>query len=88
MNFHLNDAQKALVNLADRLGREAFAPKAARWDRDHEYPHENVETLRRNITCPCEKAGRAMPRNCLVGALLGILLAGTAVGEGGAPAQA
>lgn len=46
MDFQLNEEQKMLVNLADRMGREEFAPKAARWDRNHEYPHENVESLR------------------------------------------
>ena len=46
MDFQLDAGQKALVDLADRIGREEFAPKAARWDRDHEYPHENVAVLR------------------------------------------
>ena len=46
MDFQLGDAQKMLVDLADRMGREEFAPKAARWDRNHEYPHENVEAPR------------------------------------------
>ena len=47
MNFQLDEEQKRLVELADQLGREEFAPKAARWDRNHEYPYENVETMRR-----------------------------------------
>lgn len=47
MDFQLNEEQKILVGLAERMGREPFAPKAARWDRNHEYPHENVEALRR-----------------------------------------
>jgi len=46
MDFQLNEAQNLLVELADRMGREQFAPKAARWDREHEYPYENVEALR------------------------------------------
>lgn len=46
MNFQLDDDQTKLVELADRIGREQFAPKAARWDRNHEYPYENVEVLR------------------------------------------
>ena len=73
MNFHLDDAQKALVALADRLGREEFAPKAARWDRDHEYPHENVETLRRagllGMTIPKKFGG---PERPLLDAVLAI----------------
>lgn len=47
MDFQLNESQKELVALADRLGREEFAAKAARWDENHEYPHENVEVLRK-----------------------------------------
>ena len=47
MNFQLSEEQKMLVDLANRLGRDEFASKAARWDREHEYPHENVEVLRR-----------------------------------------
>lgn len=46
MDFQLSEEQKMLVDLADRMGREQFAPKAARWDRKHEYPHENVQALR------------------------------------------
>ena len=45
VDFQLNEEQKMLVDLAERMGREQFAPKAARWDRNHEYPHENVEAL-------------------------------------------
>lgn len=45
MDFQLTDAQKALVERADRVGREYFAPKAAHWDRTREYPHENIPIL-------------------------------------------
>ena len=65
MDFQLNDAQKMLVELADRLGREQFAPKAARWDREHAYPHENVEVLRRagllGMTIPKALGGPERP---------------------------
>lgn len=65
MDFQLNEAQKMLAELADRLGREAFAPKAARWDRNHEYPHENVEVLRRagllGMTIPKKFGGPERP---------------------------
>jgi len=65
MDFKLNEAQNMLVDLADRLGREEFAPKAARWDRDHEYPHENVELLRRagllGMTIPKKFGGPERP---------------------------
>ena len=65
MDFQLNEEQKILVDLADRMGREEFAPKAARWDRNHEYPHENVEALRRagllGMTIPKKFGGPERP---------------------------
>ena len=65
MDFQLNEEQKMLVGLADRMGREEFAPKAARWDRNHEYPHENVEALRRagllGMTIPKKFGGPERP---------------------------
>jgi len=65
MDFRLDEAQSMLVGLADRMGREAFAPKAARWDRGHEYPHENVEALRRagllGMTIPKKFGGPERP---------------------------
>lgn len=65
LNFQLSDDQKMLVELADRLGRDEFAPKAARWDREHEYPHENVEVLRRagllGMTIPKKFGGQERP---------------------------
>lgn len=45
MDFQLSSAQKMLVDAADKLGRNEFAPKAARWDRNHEYPYENVQKM-------------------------------------------
>ena len=38
MDFKLNREQKRIVELIDELGRKEFAPKAARWDKNHEYP--------------------------------------------------
>ncbi|MHB8985278.1 MAG: acyl-CoA dehydrogenase family protein [Eubacteriales bacterium] len=45
MDFQLSVEQKMLVELADKIGRNDFAPKAARWDKNHEYPYENVERM-------------------------------------------
>jgi 3-sulfinopropanoyl-CoA desulfinase len=65
MDFQLNEPQNMLVALADRMGREEFAAKAARWDRKHEYPHENVEALRRagllGMTIPRKFGGPERP---------------------------
>jgi alkylation response protein AidB-like acyl-CoA dehydrogenase len=73
MDFKLNTEQSMLVELADRLGREHFAPRAAHWDREHEYPRENVETLRRagllGMTIPKRFGGAERP---LIDAVLAI----------------
>jgi alkylation response protein AidB-like acyl-CoA dehydrogenase len=65
MDFQLNESQKMLVDLADRMGREQFAPKAAHWDREHAYPHENVAALRRagllGMTIPKQFGGPERP---------------------------
>ncbi len=73
MNFQLSEEQKMLVDLANRLGRDEFARKAARWDREHEYPHENVEVMRRagllGMTIPKKFGG---PERPLIDVLLAI----------------
>ena len=73
MDFQLNEAQQQLVALADRLGREQFAPKAALWDREHAYPYENVEVLRRagllGMTIPKQFGG---PERPLIDAVLAV----------------
>ncbi len=73
MDFQLTDEQQQLVELAERLGRDVFAPKAARWDRNHEYPHENVEVLRQagllGMTIPRRFGGAERP---LIDAVLAI----------------
>jgi len=65
MDFELSEEQKMLVDVADRLGREQFAAKAARWDSKHEYPHENVEALRQagllGMTIPKKFGGAERP---------------------------
>jgi alkylation response protein AidB-like acyl-CoA dehydrogenase len=42
----LSDEQRALIELAARLGREKFAPRAARYDREASFPFENYDDLR------------------------------------------
>jgi alkylation response protein AidB-like acyl-CoA dehydrogenase len=46
MEFRLNDRQRELVELAGRLGREKFAPRAAEIDRDARFPFENYADMR------------------------------------------
>jgi alkylation response protein AidB-like acyl-CoA dehydrogenase len=43
---NLDSGQRALIELAATLGREKFAPRAARHDRDASFPHENYADLR------------------------------------------
>ena len=38
--------QRELLTLANRLGREKFAPRAAQWDREASFPFANYEDLR------------------------------------------
>lgn len=73
MDFTLSDEQKKLVQLVDELGREQFAPKAARWDREAEYPWENVHLMRElgllGMTIPKKYGGQQRP---LIDAVLAV----------------
>jgi len=73
MNFQLNDEQKQIVSLLDELGKNEFAPKAARWDENHEYPWENIHRLNESgilgMTIPKEYGGQGCP---LIDAVLAI----------------
>src|SRR5688572_20042898 len=42
----LTAQQRELLALAATLGRERFAPRAARWDREASFPFDNYEDLR------------------------------------------
>jgi len=46
MEFRLTDRQRELIDLAGRLGREKFAPRAAEIDRDARFPFENYADMR------------------------------------------
>lgn len=65
MQFELSEEQKMLIEVADRLGREQFASRAARWDSKREYPHENAEVLRKagllGMTIPKKFGGPERP---------------------------
>jgi alkylation response protein AidB-like acyl-CoA dehydrogenase len=73
MDFKLNDEQKRIVALIEELGKKEFAPKAARWDENHEYPWENVHKLRESdilgMTIPEKYGGQQRP---LIDAILAI----------------
>ena len=73
MDFKLNDEQKHLVETLDEIGRKELAPRAARWDANHEYPWENVHRLRElgilGMTVPIEYGG---PERPLIDAVLAV----------------
>ena len=73
MDFQLNDEQKRIVALIEELGKNEFAPRAAHWDQNHEYPWENVHKLREcdilGMTIPEEYGGQGRP---LIDAILAI----------------
>ncbi len=77
MDFRLSDEQRQIVELADKLGKKEFEPKAARWDRDHEYPWENVKVLLEagflGMTIPKQYGG---PERPLIDPILAILTVG------------
>ncbi|UCE30825.1 MAG: acyl-CoA/acyl-ACP dehydrogenase [Burkholderiales bacterium] len=45
-NYPLTDEQRELVGLAEQLGRERFAPRAAQYDREATFPFENYDDMR------------------------------------------
>jgi alkylation response protein AidB-like acyl-CoA dehydrogenase len=44
--MRLTPRQRELIALAEQLGREKFAPRAARHDREASFPYENYDDLR------------------------------------------
>lgn len=73
MDFEFTEEQKKIIALVDELGKKEFAPKAARWDANHEYPWENVYKLRElgllGMTIPQAYGGQERP---LIDAILAI----------------
>ena len=73
MDFKLSPEQSKLVETLDDLGKREFAPKAARWDANHEYPWENVHRLRElgmlGMTIPKKYGG---PERPLIDAILAV----------------
>lgn len=73
----LGDRQRALLDLAGRLGRERFAPRAAKYDREASFPFENYDDLREaGLTALCVPEryggqGADFETYCLVSAELG-----------------
>ena len=62
MDFQLSEEQRQIVDTLDEVGKKEFAPKASRWDANHEYPWENIHRLREmnvlGMTIPEEYGGQ------------------------------
>ena len=77
--------QRALIALANTLGRENFAPRAARYDRDASFPFENYADLKSaKLTALCIPEsegglGADFRTYCLVSAELGRWCGSTAL---------
>lgn len=73
MDFTLTDEQLRIIEALDELGKKEFARKAPRWDKNHEYPWENIHLLRElgflGMTIPEELGGQGRP---LIDAILAI----------------
>jgi alkylation response protein AidB-like acyl-CoA dehydrogenase len=83
--FTATAKQRELVAIANRLGREKFAPRAARYDREASFPFENYADLKAaGLTALCipESAGGKgadFATYCLVSAELGRWCGSTAL---------
>ncbi|MBT4291037.1 MAG: acyl-CoA dehydrogenase, partial [Deltaproteobacteria bacterium] len=73
MEFELNAEQKQIVLLVNELGKNEFSNKAAHWDKNHEYPWDNVHKLKEcdllGMTIPEKYGGMGRP---LIDAVLAI----------------
>lgn len=77
--------QEALIDLANTLGREKFAPRAEKYDREASFPFENYDDLKRSgllaLCVPEAHGGRGadFETYCLVSAELGRWCGATAL---------
>jgi alkylation response protein AidB-like acyl-CoA dehydrogenase len=84
-DYSLTEAQRDLVALAGRLGRERFAPRAARYDAEASFPFENYDDLRAagllGVCVPAEYGGMGadFKTYCLVAAEIGRYCGATAL---------
>lgn len=73
MDFTLTDEQRQMIGALEEAGKNELAPKAARWDKNREYPYENLALLKRmgilGMTIPRKFGGQERP---LIDAILAI----------------
>ncbi len=83
--FPLSHAQKELIARAEQLGRDCLAPRAARYDREASFPHENYADLHKagflGLCIPKAQGGLGadLPTYALVSATLGKYCGSTAL---------
>jgi alkylation response protein AidB-like acyl-CoA dehydrogenase len=75
--YRLTSEQRGWIELADRLGREKFAPRAAQYDRDATFPFENYADMRDAgllaLCIPRQYGGMGadFPTYCMIAATIG-----------------
>ncbi len=83
--YALSDSQQELIERAEQLGRDCLAPRAAQYDREASFPHENYADLRRagflGLCIPKSAGGLGadLPTYALVSATLGKYCGSTAL---------
>jgi alkylation response protein AidB-like acyl-CoA dehydrogenase len=83
--YPLTDQQAELIALADRLGREKFAERAARYDREATFPFENYDDMRAAgmlaLCVPKRFGGHGadFPTYCMTAAAMGRYCGATAL---------
>ena len=84
-DYSLRDEQRALIATAERLGRERFAGRAERYDREATFPFENYADLREagllGLCVPRAHGGHGadFETYCLVAATIGRYCGATAL---------
>ncbi len=83
--YSLTDEQRRLVALAESLGKEKFAARAAKYDREASFPFENYDDLRDagllGLCVPKQYGGLGadFPTYCIVAATIGRYCGATAL---------
>lgn len=83
--YPLTDDQRRLMTLAETLGKEKFAGRAAQYDRDATFPFENYDDLREagllGLCVPKQYGGLGadFPTYCIVAATIGRYCGATAL---------
>jgi alkylation response protein AidB-like acyl-CoA dehydrogenase len=83
--YPLTDLQRSLLERAERLGREKFAPRAEKYDREASFPFENYADMRAEgmlgLCVPTSHGGIGadFPTYCMTAATIGRYCGATAL---------